>query len=533
MTAKLNLMNPVELTLFHQRLDAICDEMGLTLQRAALSPNIKDRLDYSCAIFDESGALCAQAAHIPVHLGSMAYAMADLVQRFDWQDGDMVWVNDPYLGGTHLPDITVIAPIFINNSLCGFVANRAHHADIGADTAGSMPIASSLSQEGVVIAPARFMANGVIQEDVVSPIFERLRSPQQGRADIMAQTSANVAGVKRLAVLVQQLGSSEKYRAALSELNDYGLRMAQSGIATIPDGVYHFRDVMDDDGQGSDNIAIELNLDITNGKVVADFSGSAEQVPGNINCPISVVAAAVFYVFRCLMPANTPACAGSFSSIELVVPAGCLLNPRPGAAVAAGNVETSMRLVDVVMGALAQALPDTMPAASQGTMNNVALGSVSDDCNTAIAWDYYETIGGGAGAGPSGPGASGLQLHMTNTQNTPIESVEMHFPLRISRYQLAPSNARDDQKLVEYPGGRGLIREYEFLCETEVTLLTERRSVAPWGAQGASRGVEGKNQLDGVMLPGKTSLVAKVGQRLRIQTPSGGCWRPRMMGNNA
>ncbi|MBL1294499.1 MAG: hydantoinase B/oxoprolinase family protein [Thiotrichales bacterium] len=518
-------MNSIELTLFHQRLDAICDEMGLTLQRAAFSPNIKDRLDYSCAIFDRYGSLRAQAAHIPVHLGSMAYAMADLVKRFDWQEGDMVWVNDPFLGGTHLPDITVIAPVFIDDTLCGFVANRAHHADIGAESAGSMPIASRLLQEGVVIAPTRFMKNGAPEEDVIAPVLKQLRNPDHGRADLIAQASANVVGCKRLTVLVKQLGSLEKYYSALEALNDYGRRMARSGIGAIPNGDYQFTDVMDDDGQGNRDIAVSLQLKIDDDAVIADFSGSALQVVGNINCPVSVVAAAVYYAFRCLMPANTPACAGSFSSISLVVPYGSFLNPEPGAAVAAGNVETSMRLVDVVMGALAQALPDKLPAASQGTMNNVALGSVGDvgSNKAAVAWDYYETLAGGAGAGPNGDGASGIQLHMTNTQNTPVESVEMHYPLRISRYQLI--SQRGTEAGDENVGGRGLIREYEFLQDTQVTLLTERRTRPPWGLHGAKAGKEGENKLDDELLPGKTSLIAKAGQRLSIQTPSGGNWR--------
>lgn len=512
-------MNPVELALFQQRLDAVCDEMGLMLQRASLSPNIKDRLDYSCAIFAADGALCAQAAHIPVHLGSMAYAMADVVKRFQWSEGDMVWLNDPYLGGTHLPDITVIAPVLVDNELCGFVANRAHHADIGAESAGSMPIASSLTEEGVVISPTCFMRRGVIEEERVETVFSRLRNPEHSRADLMAQVSANVTGLKRLTALIGQIGMVEAYRHALAAVNDYGQRMACAGIRAIPDGVYHFRDVMDDDGQGSCDIPIVLRLEIAGDAVVADFSGSAAQVAGNINCPVSVVAAAVYYVFRCLMPANTPACAGSFASIQLRVPSGSLLNPAPGAAVAAGNVETSMRLVDVVMGALAQALPEVIPAASQGTMNNVALGSVK---GAEVAWDYYETIGGGAGGGPGGPGACGVQLQMTNTQNTPVESVEMHYPLRITRYQLVAA----DGQSTAHAGGRGLIREYAFLEDTQISLLTERRIHPPWGLHGAAPGRVGQNSLDGKRLPAKTSFVAKAGQCLSIQTPCGGSWRP-------
>ncbi len=521
-------MNPIELSLFHQRLDAICEEMGLVLQRASLSPNIKDRLDYSCAIFDQSGDLCAQAAHIPVHLGSMAYAMADLVQSMPWQQGDMVWLNDPDLGGTHLPDITVIAPLFYAEELVGFIANRAHHADIGAKTGGSMPIASKLEEEGVVIAPSRFVRLGDIDGKAIAPVLARIKNRQQGYADLLAQVSANITGLKRTSALIQQLAGGQRYRQALEALQAYGRKMALSGLRRIPSGVYHFQDVMDDDGQGNQDIRIALRLEIMADKVIADFSGSARQVKGNINCPVSVVAAAVYYVFRCLMPNNTPATAGSFSLIELVVPKGSFLNPEPGAAVAAGNVETSMRLVDVVMGALAQALPEQMPAASQGTMNNVALGSIVSDQKLSAnnnAWDYYETIGGGAGAGPNGPGISGRQCHMTNTLNTPIESLEMHYPLRIRRYELSRSELECDQYDEEYSGGCGLVREYEFLEDTVVSLLTERRAHAPWGVNGARAGSTGSNQLDGKPIPAKVSFVANEGQYLRIQTPSGGAWR--------
>lgn len=519
-------MNAVELTLFNERLNAICDEMGLVLQRTALSPNIKDRLDFSCAIFDAGGRLSAQAAHIPVHLGSMAHAMADLVVRFSWQPGDMVVVNDPYLGGTHLPDITVIAPVFAGAALCGFVANRAHHADIGAHTPGSMPIATRLEEEGIVIAPTRFMVDGAIDDSVLNAHLNILRNPELSRGDFMAQVSANRVGAVRLAALIAQLGAVSDYVAALAALNEYGRRMAQSGIGGIPNGSYVFADVMEDDGQGNSDLVIAVRLDIADGEVTADFSGTAAQVAGNINCPLAVVAAAVYYVFRCLMPDNTPACAGTFAPLRLHVPPGSMLNPYPGAAVAAGNVETSMRLVDVVLGALAQALPERIPAASQGTMNNVAMGSGVGD---TPVWDYYETLAGGAGAGPKGDGASAIQLHMTNTRNTPIESVEMHYPLRIVRYQLAPG-ARPNEG---HAGGHGLIREYEFLRDTQVTLLTERRRIAPWGLHGAAAGSRGENRLDGQLLPAKTSFVAKAGQRLSIQTPGGGHWRePLPSANN-
>ncbi len=518
-------MNPIELSLFHQRLDAICDEMGLSLQRAAVSPNIKDRLDYSCAIFDRKGLLCAQAAHIPVHLGSMAYAMSDLVHRFDWSEGDMVWLNDPYLGGTHLPDITVLAPVFYFNELVGFVANRAHHADIGAKTGGSMPVASQLSDEGVVIAPSLLMQAGQLLQSSVDMLLSSLKHAKHGYADILAQTSANLTGLSRLSILIEQHGNADEYQVALDALQQYGARMAKAGIGRIPTGCYAFEDVMDDDGQGNTELVIKLNLSVSETEIIADFSGSAKQVAGNINCPESVVAAAVYYVLRCLMPVNTPACAGSFSCISLHVPKGSMLNPYPGAAVAAGNVETSMRLVDVVMGALARALPEQIPAASQGTMNNIALGSIRGEQANDREWDYYETLGGGAGAGPSGPGMSARQCHMTNTLNTPVESLEMHYPLRVTRYQIDRA-VKQECASDEFSGGNGLIREYEFLEDSRVSLLTERRNRPPWGLNGARKGRPGINELDAETLPAKASFVAKKGQKLRVTTPSGGSWRP-------
>lgn len=514
-------MDPVELNIFASRIGAICDEMGAVLQRAALSPNIKDRLDFSCAVFDADGHLCAQAAHIPVHLGSMAYAMRDIVNLVQWSPGDMAMVNDPFLGGTHLPDVTLIAPAFVRQregeQLAGFVVNRAHHADIGAVAPGSMPVSTRLDEEGVLIPPTLIMRAGRLDEARLYRITGATRNAYQCYGDYAAQISANLSGVQRLADLVAAFGL-DGYRIGLTELNDYAERLARSGLTAIPDGVYRFRDLMDDDGAGRREIPIEVAVRIRGSDVEVDFAGTAEQVGGNINCPLSVTAAAVYYLFRCLMPQDTPACAGSFRAIRLAASEGCLLNARRPAAVAAGNVETSTRVVDALCGALAKALPERIPAASHGSMNNIAMGGRT----AAGAWDYYETLGGGMGAGARGGGLSAVQTHMTNTRNTPIESVELHYPLRIRRYEIR----RGSGGAGRVAGGDGLVREYELLAPATVTLLTERRHHSPWGLNGGAHGACGENSRNGRTLPPKTMIRAAAGDRIVIQTPGGGGWGP-------
>ncbi len=509
-------MNAIQLALFASRIAAVCDEMGAVLRRAALSPNIKDRLDFSCAVFDAQGQLCAQAAHIPVHLGSMAYAMEGIIGQLKWRQGDMVIVNDPFLGGTHLPDVTLIAPVFVDRQLVAFVVNRAHHADIGASTPGSMPISHRLDEEGVVIPPSRLMTGGVLDEIFLDSITSATGDVTQSRGDFFAQISANRIGRQRVAELIGGMGR-EVFSESLSLLNDYAERLAVSALRRIPDGEYRFRDVMDDDAMGNHDIPIQVRIVVDAGRVVVDFTGTGEQVKGNINCPLSVAAAAVYYVFRCLMPAQTPACAGSFRRISIRAPEGCLVNAKRPAAVVAGNVETSTRIVDVIMGALAQAVPEQIPAASHGCMNNVAMGVRK---KMGRSWDYYETLGGGMGAGPRGGGLSALQTHMTNTLNTPIESLEMHYPLRIRRYGVRRGSGGDGQRR----GGDGLVREYEFLGAAIVTLLTERRRHAPWGLGGGEAGMMGNNWCDGEPVDAKIRFNVQAGQRLSIETPGGGGW---------
>lgn len=505
-------MNAIELGVFASRMDAICEEMGVTLQRAAFSPNIKDRLDFSCAIFDARGGLCAQAAHIPVHLGSMAFAMAGIVQQFEWQAGDMVVFNDPYLGGTHLPDVTLVAPVFHADALQGFVANRAHHANIGAEAPGSMPISRRLEEEGVIIAPCKLIAANKVCEEVLAALRSGPNEPAIG-GDFVAQISANKVGAARLEDLIARQGAA-KYAAGLQAVNDYAYRLAQAELALLPAGDYNFTDYMDDDGVGGSDIAISVNVVISEQAINVDFSGTAAQVEGNINCPLSVTAASVFYVFRCLLPEHAPACAGLFRPLKISAPSACLVNAERPAAVAAGNVETSMRIVDVLLGALAAALPDKIPAASQGTMNNIAMGAVTP------RWDYYETVAGGCGAHARGDGLSGRHSHMTNTLNTPVENLEMHYPLRVRRYALRAGSGGDGQ----HRGGQGIEREYEFLAPAQVTLLTERRQRAPWGLHAGQPGRIGQNLLNGDPLPAKCSLSVKTGDSITVATPGGGGW---------
>jgi len=517
-------MDGIELALFHNRVQAICDEMGIVLKRAAFSPNIKDRLDFSCALFDSRGALFGQAAHIPVHLGSMAYAMAGIVARFEWRADDVVLLNDPYLGGTHLPDVTAVCPVFVGSQLLAFVACRAHHANIGAEQPGSMPISRSLDEEGFVIAPMLAQRDGVLTARA-REMFDALagrthatiaafRSDER-LGDFFAQMSACRVGVARVAVLTDQMGAAG-FGAAVAALNDYAERLAQGAIAAIPDGVYAFEDQMDDDGVGTRDIPIRVQVTIAGDRVTTDFSATGVQVSGNINCPLSVTAAAVLYVFRCLMPDATPAVNGAFRCIDIVTTPGSLLDARYPAAVAAGNVETSMRIVDVLLGALAQAMPARIPAASQGTMNNVAMGRHDD----GERWDYYETIGGGSGAWSQGDGVAAIHSHMTNTLNTPIESLETHYPLRVRRYALNVDSGGSGR----FRGGDGIVREFEFLEPTAVTLLTERRRRGPWGLAGGDEGAPGSNHLNGELLPSKVAFDANPGDVLTVATPGGGGW---------
>jgi N-methylhydantoinase B len=516
------MVSTIDLAIFISRVESICAEMGAILRRAAFSPNIKDRLDFSCALFDAHGQLFAQAAHIPVHLGSMAFAMEDIVKDVNWQKGDMLVLNDPFKGGTHLPDVTIIAPCFLDegvdesfkndtNKLIGFVVNRAHHANIGSEVPGSMPLSRSITDEGVLIEPSFIVKGGELDKSVLAYITGGVDTDLTG--DFAAQMSANRTGVGRLAALYETIGSKD-FEAAIAGTNLYGQRLAQNLISQIPNGSYSFEDYMDDDGFGHEDIKIKASLQVRDNGIDVDFAGTDEQVVGNINCPLSVAAAAVYYAFRCLLPKETPNCSGSYQLISISAPVSCLVNAQYPAATSAGNVETSMRIVDVILGALDKAIPGQIPAASQGSMNNVAMGAR----NARMSWDYYETIGGGMGAGAAGDGLSSRQCHMTNTLNTPIESVESHFPLRISEYAIR----RNVGGKGLFKGGDGIVRAFEFLDAAEFTILSERRSYQPWGLAGGEAASAGINYLDGEQLPAKCHRRVNAGQILRIETPGGG-----------
>jgi N-methylhydantoinase B len=503
----------IELGLFSSRVAALCEEMGALLGRTAFSPNIRDRLDYSCAAFDASGALLGQATHIPVHLGSMAYAMGPIAGSRDWMPGDLLAVNDPFQGGTHLPDVTLISPAFVEGRLVGFCANRAHHADIGAEAPGSMPVSTRLDQEGVLIPPTRIADRDGWRKDVLDELLSQLRDGDAALGDFSAQAAANRLGVQRLQALAARAGPV-KFQEQVDALQAYGERLARDTLAALPSGRFTFEDRLDDDGAGAEDIPIVVNLTIDGqGGVRVAFDGTALQVKGNLNCPLPVTVAAVTYVFRCLMPDQVPACAGAFRPLEITAPEGSLVHARPPAAVAAGNVETSMRIVDAVCGALAQALPDRIPAASQGTMNNLALGRLGEG-----GWDYYETLAGGMGAGPNLPGASARHSHMTNTLNTPVEVLERHYPLRVERYALR----RDSGGAGRLTGGDGVERVFRFLEDAAMSVIGERRRNVPWGLEGGLTGLPGRCKLDGEILPPKCERAVRAGQRLEVLTPGGG-----------
>lgn len=516
-------MDPITLQLYRHRLAGVAEEMGITLRRTAYSPNIKERLDFSCAVFDGRGNLIAQAAHIPAHLGAMPASVRTILDRFqEWEEGDVVIVNDPFEGGNHLPDITMIAPVFVEGSPDFFVASRAHHADVGGMTPGSLPLSTEIYQEGIIIPPVKLYRAGALNEDVLRLILRNVRTPNERRGDLAAQRAAGAIGMRRLHDLVAAYGHAELL-AYCGHLQTYSERITRATIARWPDGVYVFEDVIElIEGERLTLTPIRVTATITGEEVTFDFDGSAPVVHGSLNAVIAITQSACYYVVRCLIEDDVPMNAGCFAPVHVVAPAHSLVNAGPPAAVAAGNVETSQRITDAVLGALAQALPDQIPAASQGTMNNLTMGGQRAD---GSPFAYYETIGGGMGASRHGNGLSGTQVHMTNTLNTPVEALEIAYPFRVRHYGLrADSGGRGRQQ-----GGDGIVREYELLAPTTVTLISERRAVAPWGVAGGQPGMPGCNVLihaDGAeeILPSKFTRRLYPGDRLRVETPGGGGW---------
>lgn len=523
-------IDPITLEVFNHRLSAIAEEMGVTLCRSAFSPNIKERRDYSCALFDAGGEMVAQAAHIPVHLGSTPLSVRAAIAATPMHPGDVVILNDPYAGGTHLPDVTVVAPVFLDGDkkTFGYVANRAHHADIGGSSPGSMALATEIYQEGLRLPPVRLIAEGKMQDDILRLFIANTRVADERRGDLLAQVAALALGRQRLRELVERSGRVAVGRG-MAALQDYSERLMSASLRRLRFGTYRAVDWMDDDGTGRTRIPIRVTVRLRRAGAIVDFTGTSAQVPGGVNANEAVTLAAVLYVFQAIAGEAIPANAGLMRPIRVIAPLGTLVNARFPAAVAGGNVETSQRIVDVVLKALAPAAPDRVPAASNGSMNNVALGGYDGAHRREFA--YYETIAGGAGGGPQRAGAAGVHTHMTNTLNTPVEAIEAAYPLLVRRYGLRRRSGGSGR----HPGGDGVIRELEALAPMQVTLLTERRSLRAYGLNGGGAGQPGRNTLFrgtpralAERLPAKVSLQIVEGDRIRVETPGGGGWgKPR------
>ncbi|MBI2487244.1 MAG: hydantoinase B/oxoprolinase family protein [Deltaproteobacteria bacterium] len=514
-------LNPFELEIFQNILSSIAEEMGMVLVRAAFSPNIKERRDLSCAIFQLNGEMIAQAAHIPVHLGSMSFAVKAVLEEPDIKDGDIFILNNPFKGGTHLPDVTCIAPVFVEGKVEFFVASRAHHADIGGITPGSMPLSTSIHEEGIIIPPSKLYRKGRLNSSLFKKILSATRDPEEREGDFKAQVGALELGEKRLKAVVEKY-SLEKIKAAGFELLDYSERMMRDVIRQIPEGVYEFEDYMDDDGVGTRKIPIRATITISRGGARVDFSGSSQQVKGCLNTPLSVTTAAVLYVFQCLAPSGMPLNSGPLRAIDIHSEKGSILNAQFPAAVAGGNVETSQRVVDVVFGALASAIPEKIQAASSGSMSNITFGGKNP--RTGKDFAYYETIAGGMGGRFGKNGVSAVHTHMTNTLNTPVESLERELPIMIDTYSIRRGSGGNGK----YRGGDGIIRAYKFLSKSTVTLITERRRFAPYGVQGGKPGKRGRNVLirdkKSKLTSPKLTIKVKKGDIVRIETPGGGGW---------
>ena len=524
MSASGTAVDPARLEVFRQLYQAAAEEMGEALMRAGFSPNIKERRDFSCAIFDARGETISQADHLPVHLGSMPMSVKAALAAHHLRPGDMVMLNDPYAGGTHLPDVTLVAPIFareIDERASFYVANRAHHADVGGIAPGSLSLARELFQEGIILPPVKICHDGQVDEGLLAVFLRNVRTPHERRGDLLAQIAANRIGARRVQEYVARYGLAE-VTAYGRLLQDYAERVTRALLREIGGPVtVRAVDYLDDDGLGTVDIPIVLTLAIADGGATFDFTGTAPQVQGSLNAVEAITLSAVSYALRLVVHEDIPTNAGSLRPITLIAPSGTLVNARPPAAVAGGNVETSQRIVDVALAALAQVLPGRVPAASQGTMNNVTFGPAD-----GAGFAYYETIGGGSGAGPSWDGASAIQVHMTNTLNTPIEALERAAPVRIERSAVR----RGSGGAGRWRGGEGVVRAFHFLEATEVSVLSERRRRGPYGLAGGTSGAPGKNTLQASpdapseTLPGKFRRILPAGSTLTLATPGGGGW---------
>ena len=551
-------VDAAELEIFKNLFHSIAEEMGAALRRSAFSPNIKERRDYSCAVFDGRGRVVAMGDHMPVHLGSMPMSVAAALNALELGPGDIAMLNDPYTGGTHLPDITLVMPVWsqghgtrdsglrtpqaarvgsdsadlsVRSSArvshpprvkpTFYVANRAHHADVGGAQPASMGLSQEIYQEGLRIPPVALARGGKIQRDILAILLANVRTPREREGDLMAQVAACRLGERRLQELRQRYGSA-RTGFYLEALQSYSARLMEEALVKIPAGTYTAEDFLDDDGHTPDPVRLRVAIKIGGGRVTVDFQGTSPQCTGCVNAVFAITYSAAFYVFRCLLGENVPACAGLMDPIEVRAPEGSVVNARLPAAVAAGNVETSQRIVDVLLRALAQALPQRIPAASSGTMNNLSFGGM--DPRTGEPFAYYETIAGGMGARPSADGLSGVHTHMTNSLNTPIEALESAYPVRVRRYSLRRGSGGEGK----FRGGEGIVREIEFLTEVRGSILSDRRRFGPYGLAGGKPGRPGVNQLTVQgrkrKLPGKAAFSAPHGSVLKIETPGGGGW---------
>lgn len=517
-----NRIDSITLEIFKSLYSSVAEEMGASLRRTAFSPNIKERRDYSCAVFNRHGQIIAQGDHMPVHLGSMPMSVRAAIERCHLAPGDVIILNDPYAGGTHLPDVTLVAPVYDEaaRQLWFYVANRAHHADIGGATPGSMGKATEIYQEGLRIPPIHLVQRGNLNEEIFQLLLANVRVNEERKGDLTAQLGALRIGAERLREIVARYGFKQCDEYA-RHLIEYTARMMRRTLFDLPDGVYTAEDYLDDDGESDQIVRIAVTIKITGDHATIDFTGSAPQVRGPINAVEAITVSAVYYVFRCLIPSDVPASAGVLTPLEIITPQGTIINALPPAPVAGGNVETSQRIVDVLLKALSQAAPALIPAASQGTMNNLTIGGWDAERNREFA--YYETVAGGMGARPTADGLSAIHTHMTNSLNTPVEALEYAYPLRVWQYAIRHNSGGEGK----YHGGDGVVREIEVLADAQVSLLAERRRFAPYGLAGGLPGQCGEAELitesgEHEQLPGKFSRAAKAGDRIVVKTPGGG-----------
>ena len=517
-------LTPFDLEIFQNVLSSIAEEMGALLIRAGFSPNIKERRDLSCAIFDSKGDMIAQAAHIPIHLGSMSFAVKAVLDEPEMDTGDVYILNDPFRGGTHLPDVTCIKPVLSGGEIVFFVASRAHHADIGGITPGSMPISTTVEEEGILISPSKLYSKGRLNKKLFNKILTSTRDPEEREGDFNAQTGALELGEKRLGETIEKYSLTKLLEAKEALLN-YSERIMKETIRAIPDGVYRFEDFLENDGAGTSNIPIKVKITIKGTSAEVNFRGSSPPVKGNVNAPYSVTTAAAIYVFQCLAPKELPLNSGPLRTVKIIVDEDSLLNAKFPRAVVGGNVETSQRIVDVVLGALSKAIPNQIPAASAGSMSNITFGGINPRTGTNYA--YYETIAGGMGGRFGMEGVSAVQTHMTNTLNTPVEALERELPVMINSYTIRRGSGGSGR----FKGGDAIKREFKFLKKATLSLITERRKLSPYGLVGGESAKKGKNLLIAKnkvkTLPPKCTFEVKRGDVVSIETPGGGGWGRR------